>query len=130
MKFEAALGRWRRRELSQLEAAEILGLSERSFRRWYQRYEEEGLDGLSDRRLGKPSPKRVPEGWADRVEQLYRERYAGFNARHFWEHLVKDHGFPFATAGPRASCIAASWCRWRPAGARIARSGRAGRWSA
>ena len=96
MEFEAVLGRWRREEPSQLEAAEILGLSERSFRRWYQRYEEDGLDGLSDRRLGKPSPKRVPEGWADRVEQLYRERYAGFNARHFWEHLVKDHGFPFS----------------------------------
>jgi transposase len=96
MKFETVFGRWQRRELSQLEAAEILGLSERSFRRWYQRYEEEGQDGLLDRRLGKPSPRRVPEEWADRVEQLYLERYAGFTARHFWEHLVKDHGFPFS----------------------------------
>ena len=96
MKFEAVLGRWRRQELSQLEAAEVLGLSERSFRRWYQRYEEDGLEGLLDRRLGKPSPRRVADDWADRVEQLYRERYTGFNARHFWEHLVKDHGFPFS----------------------------------
>jgi hypothetical protein len=46
--------------------------------------------------LGKPSPKRVPDAWAERVEQLYREKYVGFNARHFWEHLVKDHGFPFS----------------------------------
>jgi len=96
MRFEAVLGRWRGQELSQVEAAEILGVTERTFRRWYQRYEEDGLDGLWDRRLGKPSPKRVPEGWADRVEQLYRERYAGFNAQHFYEHLVKDHGFPFS----------------------------------
>lgn len=96
MKFEAVLERWRRRELSQVEAAEILGVGERTFRRWYQRHDEEGLDGLLDRRLGKPSPRRVPAAWADRVEQLYRERYAGFNARHFHEHLVKDHGFPFS----------------------------------
>jgi Helix-turn-helix domain len=81
MKFETVFGRWRRLELGQLEAAEILGLSERSFRRWYQRYEEEGPDGLLDRRLGKPSERRVPEEWADRVEQLYLERYAGFACR-------------------------------------------------
>ena len=95
MKFETVLGRWQRDDLSQVEAAEILGVTERTFRRWYQRHDEDGLDGLVDRRLGKPSPRRVPAEWADRVEQLYRERYAGFNARHFHEHLVKDHGFPF-----------------------------------
>src|SRR6266849_4859386 len=87
MKFEAVLGRWQRQELSQMEAAEIMGVTERTFRRWYQRYEEEGVAGLSDRRLGKPSPRRVPEDWGLRVEQLYRERYAGFNAKHFYEHL-------------------------------------------
>ena len=108
MKFEAVLGRWQRQELSQVEAAEILGVTERTFRRWYQRYEEEGLDGLLDRRLGKPSAKRVPDGWAERVEELYRERYHGFNARHFWEHLVKDHGFPFSSAGPRPFCTGVS----------------------
>ena len=71
-------------------------MTERTLRRWYRRYEEDGTEGLADRRLGKPSAKRVPEGWADRVEDLYRERYLGFNARHFWEHLVKDHGFPYS----------------------------------
>jgi transposase len=96
MKFAAIAGRWQRQELSQLEAAEILGVTERTFRRWYRRYEEEGIEGLADRRLGKPSPKRVPAAWEDRLEQLYRERYSGFNAKHFWEHLVKDHGFPFS----------------------------------
>jgi len=96
MKFAAVARRWERLELSQMEAAEILGVTERTFRRWYRRYEEDGVDGLADRRLGKPSPKRVPEQWADRLEQLYRERYSGFNAKHFWEHLVKDHDFPFS----------------------------------
>jgi len=62
MKFEAVLGRWRRRELDQMEAAEILGMTERTFRRWYRRYEEDGTEGLADRRLGKPSatPDRGP----------------------------------------------------------------------
>src|SRR5882757_5081770 len=96
MKFETVLGRWQREELSQVEAAEILGVTERTFRRWYQRYEEDGIAGLSDRRLGKPSAKRVPEAWLARLEQLYRERYRGFNAKHFHEHLVKDHNFPFS----------------------------------
>jgi transposase len=96
MKFETVLGRWQREELSQVEAAEILGVTERTFRRWYQRYEEDGLVGLLDRRLGKPSAKRVPEAWMARLEQLYRERYCGFNAKHFYEHLVKDHHFPFS----------------------------------
>ena len=49
MKFEAVLGRCRRHELSQVEAAEILGITERTFRRWHRRHEEEGLDGLLDR---------------------------------------------------------------------------------
>lgn len=93
MKFASVLDRWHGRELSQAEAAEILGMSERTFRRWHRRYEEEGLEGLSDRRLGKASAKRVPVDAAMRVERLYRERYQGFTAKHFHEHLVRDHGF-------------------------------------
>ena len=96
MKFETVRGRWHGAELSEADAAEILGVTERTFRRWCQRYDEDGAAGLLDRRLGKPSPQRVPEEWADRAEQLYRERYAGFTAKHFHEHLVKDHGFPFS----------------------------------
>src|SRR3989304_2711216 len=42
---------------------------------------------------GKPSAKRVPAAQAEEVERLYRERYAGFTAKHFHEHLVKSHGF-------------------------------------
>ncbi len=71
-------------------------MTERTFRRWYRRFEEEGQAGLADRRLGKPSSKRVPEEWEARLEQLYRERYSGFNAKHFHEHLVKEHGFPYS----------------------------------
>ncbi len=93
MRFESVLERSRRRELSQAEAAEILGMSERTFRRWTERFDDEGPTGLLDRRLGRASAKRVPEEWAMRVEQLYRERYFDFTAKHFHEHLAKDHGF-------------------------------------
>lgn len=70
MKFVRILNRWEGKELSQAEAAEILGVTERTFRRWHQRYDEEGPAGLLDRRLGKVSPRRVPEDWVHRVAQL------------------------------------------------------------
>jgi transposase len=96
MRFEAVLAQWEKHEISQSEAARLLGVSERTFRRWSHRHEEDGLDGLLDRRLGKPSPKRVPEEWAARVADLYIQRYRDFTAKHFHEHLVRDHGFPWS----------------------------------
>ena len=91
--FLNLLRRWESAELNQDEAAELLGVSERTFRRWTRAYEEEGEAGLADRRLGKASGRRVPSDRAEEVERLYRERYAGFTVKHFHEHLVKDHGF-------------------------------------
>ncbi len=91
--FLNILHRWESAELNQEEAAELLGVTERTFRRWTRRYEEEGEAGLVDRRLGKASGKRVPVDRAEEVARLYRERYQGFTVKHFHEHLVKDHGF-------------------------------------
>ncbi len=73
--FLNILHRWESAELNQEEAAELFGVSERTFRRWTRRYEEEGEAGLFDRRLGKASGKRVPVDRAEEVERLYRERY-------------------------------------------------------
>src|SRR5262245_44158809 len=58
-KFRDVLSRWERKELSAMEASEILGCSERQFRRYRRRYDEEGLAGLADKRLGKASARRV-----------------------------------------------------------------------
>ena len=91
--FRGVFDRYASRDLNQIEAAELLGISERTFRRWCQRFGEGGEDGLQDRRLGKASGKRVPVDRAEEVETLYRSRYRGFTARHFHEHLVRDHGF-------------------------------------
>lgn len=92
-KFRDVLSRWERGDLSMMEAGELLGMSERQFRRYRDRYEEEGLDGLLDRRLGKPSPKRVPSRDAQLMLELYGGVYRGWNVKHFHEHLVRDHGF-------------------------------------
>jgi transposase len=92
-KFLTLLHRWESAELNQEEAAELLGVDVRTFRRWTRRYEEEGEAGLLGRRLGKASGKRVPADRAEEVERLYRERYQGFTVKHFHEHLIKDHGF-------------------------------------
>jgi transposase len=92
-KFRDVLSRWEGGELSMMEAGELLGVSERQFRRYRDRYEEEGLEGLVDRRLGKPSARRVPSADAQLMLELYGGVYRGWNVKHFHEHLVRDHGF-------------------------------------
>lgn len=93
MKFEAMAERWEQGELSQAEAAEILGMSERNFRRWFGRWLEAGEAGLLDRRLGRPSPRRMPETAKAELCRLYRERYADHTVKHFHEQLVKRHNY-------------------------------------
>jgi transposase len=96
LRFMDVFGRWEASELSQLEAAELLGVVERTFRRWCRRYDEGGEAGLLDRRIGKVSGKRVPVDRCEEVEHLYRTRHQGFTARHFHEHLVRDHRFAWS----------------------------------
>jgi transposase len=92
-KFRDVLSRWERGELSMMEAGELLGVSERQFRRYRDRYEEDGLEGLVDGRLGRPSPRRVPAADLGLMLELYRHSYRGWNVKHFHEHLVRDHDF-------------------------------------
>jgi transposase len=91
MRFEALLDRQERGELSQIEAAEMLGVSERTFRRWRDRLRDEGPAGLADRRIGKPSGRRAAADEILRMLGLYREHYAEFTVKHFHEQLVKRH---------------------------------------
>jgi transposase len=74
------------------EAAEIIGVTDRTMRRWRERYQERGYDGLYDRRKRRPSPKRVPLQTVEAILQLYREKYFDFNVRHFHEKLREKHG--------------------------------------
>ena len=92
MRFTDVLGRSERSELSQMEAAEILGVSERTFRRWRDRHREAGRPGLADRRLA-PSLRRAPVAEIERMLGLYRDIYRGFTVKHFHEHLGKRHNY-------------------------------------
>lgn len=78
-------------KISWLDAADILRMSPRSLRRWKWRFEQKGYDGLYDRRQRRPSPRRVPMEKAERVLRLYRERYEGWNVKHFHERLEEEH---------------------------------------
>src|SRR5438874_11182394 len=92
-KFVDVLSRWEAGELSMMEAGELLGMSERQFRRYRDRYEEAGDAGLLDRRLGRVSGHRAPREMVEEMLWLYQERYFGWNVKHFHEHLVRDHNF-------------------------------------
>ena len=92
MKFEEVLDRTKRRRLSQEEAASMLGMSERTFRRWRDRFEADGADGLYDRRLNKVSSRRAPVDEVMAVLELFDTHYWDFTAKHFHEKLAEEHG--------------------------------------
>jgi transposase len=79
-----------------LQVADVIGLSPRTVRRWRARLEQFGVPGLLDRRRRTPSPRQVPLGELQRVLRLYRERYQGFNVRHFHQLARRDHGVTFS----------------------------------
>src|SRR4029434_5467565 len=78
------------------EAAEIIGVTDRTMRRWRERYQEHGYSGLWDYRKRSPSPKRVPVGEVEKVLPLYREEYFYFNVRDFHEKLREEQGLRFS----------------------------------
>ncbi len=91
MKVQEVILRAMSGKLKWWEAAEIIGVTDRTMRRWRQRYEEHGYDGLYDYRSGQPSPKRMAVKTLETVLQLYREKYFDFNVRHFHEKLREQH---------------------------------------
>jgi transposase len=78
------------------EAAEIIGVTDRTMRRWRQQYEEHGYSGLWDYRKRRPGPRRVPVADLTEVLRLYRERYFDFNVQHFHEKLGDEHGLHYS----------------------------------
>lgn len=92
MRFEQAYESWNAGRLTQAEAAQLLGMSERTFRRYLVRYEDEGLEGLTDRRLERASNRAAPTDEVLAMCQLYRSRHAGWNVRHFHGWYCRDGG--------------------------------------
>jgi transposase len=91
MKVQEVILRALSRQLTWIQAAEILGCSARSIRRLRLRYQHRGYDGLLDHRRQTPSPKRAPVAEVERVLRLYRERYQDFNVRHFLRIARREH---------------------------------------
>jgi transposase len=92
MKVQDVLLKAMAKKLTWWAAAEILGVTDRTMRRWRERLEKHGYSGLADRRKGKPSAKRVPLATVEEVLRLYREVYWDLNMRHFHEKLRDQHG--------------------------------------
>ncbi len=91
MKVQDVLLKAMAKKITWWAAAEILGVSDRTMRRWRERLEEHGYVGLADRRKGKPSPQRIPLATMEEVLRLYREEYYDLNMRHFHEKLRDEH---------------------------------------
>ncbi len=92
MKLQDIMLKAMAKKITWWSAAEIIGVSDRTMRRWRERLEEHGYSGLSDRRKGKPSDKRVPLATVETVLRLYQETYYDLNMRHFHEKLLELHG--------------------------------------
>jgi transposase len=92
MRFEEAYSGWQERRLTQEEAARLLGVCERTFRRYIDRYEDEGLDGLADKRLTQISHRRAPVDEVMRLTQRYRRYHEGWNVKHFYAWYRRDGG--------------------------------------
>lgn len=92
MRFEEAYEGWNEGRLTQAEAARILGMCERSFRRYLWRYEAGGLEGLIDRRLEQASNRRAPVDEVLALTDRYRSRHRGWNVKHFHSWYKRDGG--------------------------------------
>ena len=81
MRFEEAYAGWQEGRLRQEEAARLLGVCERTFRRYIDRYEEEGLQGLIDHRVGQVSQRRAPVDEVMALTRAYGARHEGWSAK-------------------------------------------------
>lgn len=91
MRFYEAYNGWQRGHLTQEEAGRLLGMSERNFRRYVERYHDEGESGLLDKRLSQASHRCAPVDEVLKLTDLYSDRYNGWNVKHFYSFYVREH---------------------------------------
>ena len=80
-------------DLACARAAELLDLSPRHIKRLKSRYRQGSAAALAHASRGRPSHRRLPQRVRDRILQLARARYAGFNDHHLCEKLTEQEGF-------------------------------------
>lgn len=91
MRFEELFNQWTESRLTQEDAAKILGISDRTFRRYCRAYEEEGIDGLTDGRIDKKATNGAPIDEIFQLKELYRTHYADFTVAHFFDMYREYH---------------------------------------
>ena len=96
MKMQEVILRAMAKKITWWQAAEILGVSVRTIRRWKWGYEQHGFRALFDRRKGKPNWRKAPTKEVEEVLRLYREQYYDFNVRHFHEKLLEKHNISWS----------------------------------
>src|SRR4030067_3738474 len=92
MRFEEVYGGWQQGRLTREEAARVLGISDRTFRRYVERYDDGGLEALLDKRLTQASHRRAPGDEVLALAERYRKRYKGGNVCHFHSHYRRGGG--------------------------------------
>ena len=91
MRFKEAYEGWHAGELTQMEAARLLGMCDRSFRRYLARYEEFDMQGLIDKRIEQVSHRRAPVDEVMKLVGLYSTQYQGWNVKHFHGWYQREH---------------------------------------
>lgn len=91
MKVQEVILRAMAKKITWWQAAEILGVSPRTMRRWKWGYETHGFRALFDKRKGKPNWKKAPTAEVEKVLAFYRDDYYDLNVRHFHEKLEEKH---------------------------------------
>jgi len=113
-KFRDVLSSWEEGRLSQLEAAALLGCSERQFRRYRDRFLDEGEDGLRDGRLGRTSARAISVSERAAMLELYRARHLGWTAKHFHDWGKRHHGFAWGYTWTKTQLQAAGLLQRAP----------------
>lgn len=92
MRFENIYDDWKENKLTQTEAANLLGICDRTFRRQIDRYESFGIEGLMDKRLERASHRRAPVDEVCRLNERYRRGFMGWNVKHFYSFYQREGG--------------------------------------
>lgn len=96
MKIQEVIFKFMAGEISGVEAEEILGYTPRHFYRLRMAYQEQGVDGLVDRRRGRPSPKKAPYEDVQQILRLYWDNYRDYNVAHFHDKLTEKHDLTYS----------------------------------
>src|SRR5881296_1406514 len=126
MKISEVITRAISGKINWIQAAEILGMSDRQLRRWRRNWDKYGYGGLFDRRTRRPSPKRVPMADVERVLRLYREKYFDLNVKHFVEKLHHEEQISLSYTWVKAALPTPGWSSDTGSGDRTAKSVHAG----